>query len=43
MHITTRKLTAAAVTGAAYAALTHGVGPVRRLCDRESAERGGHF
>ncbi len=71
MHITTRKLTAAAVTGAAYAALTmllapisygaiqcrvsevlcilpffhplHGVGAVRRLRDRQSAERGGHF
>ena len=68
MHITTRKLAAAAVTGAAYAALTmllapisygaiqcrvsevlcifhplHGVGPVRRLRDRESAERGRHF
>lgn len=71
MHITTRKLAAAAVTGAAYAALTmllapisYGAiqcrvsevlcilpffipctawGPVCRLRDRESAERGGHF
>lgn len=70
MHITTRKLAAAAVTGAAYAALTMLLAPisygaiqcrvsevlcilpffipctawaVRRLRDRQSAERGGHF